>query len=240
MAGQEQDAMTRDDLFRSFTIVAIAAAGTALLTCAVPGNAAEAVKAAPAPLVDARESGAQATAYFAGGCFWGVEGVFSHVKGVLAAESGYAGGPANMRVDYEQVSSGSTGYAEVVRIVYDPRKVSYGTLLRVFFSVITDPTTLNYQGPDHGTQYRSALFPQNGEQAKVARAYLAQLDKSGLWSDPVVTKIEPVNRFQPAEAYHQDFLERNPNQGYIRAWDMPKLNAFKSMYPALYSPEPSR
>jgi peptide-methionine (S)-S-oxide reductase len=227
-------------LLRSLSIIAIAAAGTALLTCGLPAHAAESVKAAPAPAVDAAESGKRVTAYFAGGCFWGVEGVFSHVKGVVSSESGYAGGPANLRVSYETVSSGDTGYAESVKVVYDPTQVSYGTLLRVFFSVITDPTTLNYQGPDHGTQYRSALFPQNAEQAKVAKAYLAQLDKSGLWDNPVVTKIEPVNRFQPAEAYHQDFLERNPNQGYIRTWDMPKLMALKQMYPALYTPTPSK
>jgi peptide-methionine (S)-S-oxide reductase len=232
--------MNAANLFRSLTIVAIAGVGTALLSSAFPVQAAESVKPAPAPLIDAQESGNRATAYFAGGCFWGVEGVFSHVKGVVSAESGYAGGPAAMRVSYETVSGGDTGYAESVRVVYDPSQVSYGTLMRVFFSVITDPTTLNYQGPDHGTQYRSALFPQSAEQAKAAKAYLAQLDKSGLWSDPVVTKIEPVNRFQTAETYHQDFLERNPNQGYIRAWDMPKLAAFKDMYPALYTPTPSK
>lgn len=202
--------------------------------------AAEAVKSAPAPLVDDKEAGTKATAIFAGGCFWGVEGVFSHVKGVYSSESGYAGGPAKLTVSYDQVGSGSTGYAEAVRVTYDPRKVSYGTLLRIFFSVITDPTTLNYQGPDHGTQYRSALFPQNPTQAKVAQAYLAQLGKARLWNAPIVTKIEQVGRFQPAEDYHQDFMEQNPNHGYIRYWDAPKLAAFKQMYPALYSVNASR
>ncbi len=161
-----------------------------------------------------------ATAYFAGGCFWGVEGVFSHVKGVKNVVSGYGGGPAKLTVDYEAVGTGRTGYAESVRVIYDPTQVSYGTLLRIFFSVITDPTTLNYQGPDHGTQYRSALFPQSAEQEKVATAYLAQLGKSGFWRDPIVTKIEAVGRFQPAEDYHQDFMKLNPTQGYIRMWGM--------------------
>jgi len=206
---------------------------------ALAAQAAEAVKNAPAPLVDDKEPGTRATAYFAGGCFWGVEGVFSHVKGVISAESGYAGGPAKLTVGYEDVGSGETGYAESVKIVYDPQKVSYGTLLRVFFSVITNPTELNFQGPDHGTQYRNALFPQNAVQTKVAKAYLAQLSKSKLWDEPLVTKIETVNRFQKAEDYHQNFLELNPNQGYIKAWDMPKLNALKSMYPALYTATPA-
>src|SRR5512139_2948315 len=144
-------------------------------------DAAEPVKNAPAPAVDDKETGTRATAYFAGGCFWGVEGVFSHVKGVISAESGYAGGPAKMTVSYEDVGSGQTGYAETVKVVYNPSQVSYGTLLRIFFSVITNPTTLNYQGPDHGTQYRSALFPQSPAQDKVAKAYLAQLSKAKLW-----------------------------------------------------------
>ncbi len=219
-----------------FTGLSLAAIAGAIGLAALPALAAEPVKNAPAPLVDDQESATRATAYFAGGCFWGVEGVFSHVKGVISAESGYAGGPAKLNVSYEDVGSGQTGYAESVKVLYDPQKVSYGTLLRIFFSVITNPTELNYQGPDHGTQYRNALFPQNPVQAKVAKAYLAQLSKSGLWEDPLVTKVETVNRFQPAEDYHQNFLELNPNQGYIKAWDMPKLNALKQMYPALYTP----
>jgi peptide-methionine (S)-S-oxide reductase len=159
---------------------------------------------------------------------------------VISSESGYGGGPPDLVVNYQKIGTGETGYAETVKVVYDPTKVSYGTLLRIFFSVITDPTTLNYQGPDRGTQYRSALFPQNPAQEQTAKAYLAQLGKAGLWSDPVVTKIEPVGRFQIAEAYHQDFMKRNPDHGYIRAWDAPKLAAFKTMYPALYTPSPSR
>ncbi len=231
--------MSKSPIAALFTRFALAASAGALALASLPADAAEPVKNAPAPLVDAKESGTRATAYFAGGCFWGVEGVMAHVKGVISAESGYAGGPAKLNVSYEQVGTGATGYAESVKVVYNPQQVSYGTLLRIFFSVITNPTTLNYQGPDHGTQYRSALFPQNPEQSKAAQAYLAQLGKAKLWDDPIVTKIEPVSRFQPAEDYHQDFLERNPNQGYIRAWDMPKLAAFRQMFPALYKNQPS-
>ena len=225
--------------FKTFALFAPLALAASTGLFALAAQAAEAVKNAPAPAVDDKEPGARATAYFAGGCFWGVEGVFSHVKGVVSAESGYAGGPAKLTVGYEDVGTGQTGYAESVKIVYDPQKVSYGTLLRIFFSVITNPTELNYQGPDHGTQYRNALFPQNPVQAKVARAYLAQLSKSGLWTQPLVTKIETIGRFQKAEDYHQNFLELNPNQGYIKAWDIPKLNAFKDMYPALYTQTPA-
>jgi peptide-methionine (S)-S-oxide reductase len=226
----------RKILFRSLVPAALIGGVALLAPLLEPVFAAEPVKNAPAPAVDDKEAGTRATAYFAGGCFWGVEGVFSHVKGVISSESGYAGGPAKLTVGYEDVGTGQTGYAESVKVVYDPSKVSYGTLLRIFFSVVTNPTTLNYQGPDHGTQYRSALFPQSPVQAKVAKAYLTQLSKAKLWDDPIVTKIETVNRFQLAEGYHQNFLEQNPNQGYIKAWDIPKLNAFKSMYPALYTP----
>ena len=203
-------------------------------------QAAEEARLAPAPAVDESAGAARsAIAYFAGGCFWGVEGVFSHVKGVKSVVSGYGGGPADLKVSYEKVGTGRTGYAEAVRVIYDPGQVSYGTLLRVFFSVITDPTTLNYQGPDRGTQYRSALFPQSAEQEKVAKAYLAQLGKSGLWKDPIVTKIEPVGRFQQAEGYHQDFMRLNPDHGYIRMWDAPKLAAFRKLFPQLYRAAPS-
>jgi peptide-methionine (S)-S-oxide reductase len=189
--------------------------------------------AAPAPLIDAKETGRSARAIFAGGCFWGVEGVFSHMKGVKSVRSGYAGGPVKVKPDYDSVSSGSTGFAEAVEVIYDPTQVSYGTLMRVFFSVIADPTTLNYQGPDHGTQYRSALYPIGAEQTKAARAYLAQLGKARLWSRPIVTAVEAPGAFHVAEGYHQDFMVRNPRHGYIVAWDAPKLAALKAMYPPL-------
>jgi peptide-methionine (S)-S-oxide reductase len=194
---------------------------------------------APVPAVDAVPGRKLETAVFAGGCYWGVEGVFSHVKGVHLAVSGFAGGPRGRKVDYEQVSQGDTGFAESVRVTYDPRQVSYGTLLRIFFSVIADPTTLNYQGPDHGTQYRSALFPLNAEQEKAARAYLVQLGQSGLWGDPIVTRVERFSGFQDADADHQDFLTKNPRHPYIQRWDMPKLTALKALFPTFYSDRPS-
>lgn len=194
---------------------------------------------APVATIDAAPTRKLETAIFAGGCYWGVEGVFSHVKGVHLVKSGFAGGPSNRRVDYDMVSGGDTGFAEAVRVTYDPKQVSYATLLRIFFSVIADPTTLNYQGPDHGTQYRSALFPLNAEQGKAATAYLAQLGKAGLWRDPVVTKVERFTGFQDADAYHQDFMMKNPRHPYILRWDAPKLAAFKAMFPVLYRDKPS-
>ncbi|QGP80046.1 peptide-methionine (S)-S-oxide reductase MsrA [Sphingobium sp. CAP-1] len=200
---------------------------------------AEGTVPAPVPATDAVPTRKLETAIFAGGCYWGVEGVFSHVKGVHLAVSGFAGGPGDRRVDYETVSNGDTGFAESVRVTYDPAIVSYGTLLRIFFSVIADPTTLNYQRPDSGTQYRSALFPLNAEQDRVAHAYLAQLGRSGLWRDPIVTRVERFTGFQDAAADHQDFLRKNPWHPYILRWDKPKIAALKAMFPTLYREKPS-
>ncbi|AEG49241.1 Peptide methionine sulfoxide reductase msrA [Sphingobium chlorophenolicum L-1] len=216
----------------------LALAFLAALAVASPVRAERPVLA-PVPAVDAAPGRQLETAVFAGGCYWGVEGVFSHVKGVHLAVSGFAGGPRGRRVDYEQVSQGDTGFAESVRVTYDPRQVSYGTLLRIFFSVIADPTTLNYQGPDHGTQYRSALFPLNAEQDKAARAYLGQLGQSNFWPGPIVTRVERFTGFQDADRSHQDFLRKNPRHPYIQRWDMPKLDALKSMFPMLYNERPS-
>jgi len=200
---------------------------------------AETALLAPGPVLDAVPARPLETAVFAGGCFWGVEGVFSHVKGVRLVQSGYTGGPRGKKVGYEQVSRGNTGFAEAVSVTYDPKIISYGGLMRIFFSVIADPTTLNYQGPDHGTQYRSALFPLNEEQAKAARAYLTQLDQAKLWKGPVVTKVEAFNGFVRAESEHQDFMERNPRHPYVLGWDRPKLAALKRLYPDVYSERPS-
>ena len=216
----------------------IALALLAALAVASPLRA-ERLVLAPVPAIDAPVTGRSETAVFAGGCFWGVEGVFSHVKGVRQVVSGFAGGPAGRKVDYERVSQGDTGFAEAVRVTFDPKQVSYGTLLRVFFSVIADPTTLNYQGPDHGTQYRSALFPLNPQQDRAARAYLAQLGKAGLWRDPIVTRAERFMGFQDADSYHQNFLTRNPRHPYIQRWDMPKVAALKAMFPTLYRAKPA-
>ncbi|MET0363412.1 MAG: peptide-methionine (S)-S-oxide reductase MsrA [Sphingobium sp.] len=218
----------------------LAGAGSALLLSLAPAcGAAETTVKAPAPRLDPPSTAKLETAVFAGGCFWGVDGTFSHVKGVAKVVSGYAG-PNSPAVDYDQVSTGTTGFAEAVRVTYDPRVVSYGTLLRVFFSVITDPTTLNYQGPDHGTQYRSALFPTTPDQDKAARAYLAQLGQARLWDKPIVTKVERYRGFQEAEGYHQDFLTRNPRHPYIQRWDLPKVAALKATFPALWQAQPSR
>jgi len=177
------------------------------------------------------------TAVLAGGCFWGVQGVFQHVKGVKSAVSGFTGGSGGT-AHYERVSDGDTGHAESVRVVFDPTQVSYADLLRVYFSVITDPTQLNAQGPDTGTQYRSALFPTSEAQRKVAAAYIDQLRKAGLWKKPIVTRIERAQAFYPAEAYHQDYLTLHPDSGYIRYNDLPKVAALKQMYPQLWRDKP--
>jgi peptide-methionine (S)-S-oxide reductase len=210
----------------------IAAGSLALSACAGPAIAEEPVPA-PAATRLAKEDKGLKTAIFAGGCFWGVEGVFSHVKGVTRAVSGYHGGSAKT-ANYDIVSSGLTDHAESVKITYDPTVVRYDQLLQLFFSVVADPTLKNRQGPDVGTHYRSAIVPTNAEQATVAKAYLAQMSKSGVWKKPIVTAIEPLKAFYPAEAYHQDFMLNNPKHGYILRWDAPKVAALKQMYPGLY------
>lgn len=187
---------------------------------------------APAATRRADESAGLKHAIFAGGCYWGVEGVFSHVRGVTSVISGFHGGAA--RASYEKVSEGHTGHAETVRVTYDPAKIRYDQLLRVFFSVATDPTQLNRQGPDVGTQYRSALIPLSTEQWAVATAYLAQLRGARLWDDPIVTRIEPYRQFYPAAADHQDFMLKNPNHPYIQAWDVQKVRALEQQFPAQY------
>jgi peptide-methionine (S)-S-oxide reductase len=191
----------------------------------------------PAPAVDAKASGDTETAVLAGGCFWGVQGVFQHVKGVTSAVSGYAGGD-KAHADYEMVSTGTTGHAESVRVTFDPAKISYGKLLQIYFSVAHDPTELNYQGPDVGTQYRSQIFTASPEQAKVADAYIKQLDAAHAYSAPVVTKIGGLRGFYPAEAYHQDFLTLNPTYPYIVVNDLPKVAALKKLFPDYYRDDP--
>jgi peptide-methionine (S)-S-oxide reductase len=178
-----------------------------------------------------------AVVVLAGGCFWGVQGVFQHVKGVTNAVSGYAGGDRKS-ADYESVSSGRTGHAESVQVTYDPRQISYGRLLQIFFSVAHDPTQLNRQGPDTGTQYRSAIFPLNADQAEVAKAYIAQLDQARVFKKAIVTRIESDRSFYPAENYHQDFLTRNPTYPYIVYNDLPKIEDLKRLLPELYRAAP--
>lgn len=205
----------------------------AVAAAILAGTRVEAERAVAIPPIaaDLKESGATAVAVLAGGCFWGMEAVFENVKGVKSVVSGYAGGTADTAT-YAQVTTETTGHAEAIRIIYDPRAVSYGTLLRVYFSAAHDPTQLNRQGPDVGPSYRSAIFPQTAGQAQTARAYIAQLSAARAWARPIVTRIEQ-GKFYPAEAYHQDFMRRNPAHPYIVRWDQPKLAAYRAAFPAL-------
>ena len=190
----------------------------------------------PSPSVDTPMAIAKTeqTAVVAGGCFWGIQAVFQHVKGVISATSGYAGGSAKT-AEYEVVSSGETGHAESVKIVYDPSKITYGQLLRVFFSVAHDPTQLNRQGPDEGTQYRSSIFYSTDDQKWVAEAYIAQLDKAKVFPRAIVTQVVPLKAFYPAEAYHQDYAAHHPNSPYIVYNDAPKVAHLREQFPDLYT-----
>ena len=203
--------------------------------------ATESAVAVPPPAADLNAASASApalqTAVLAGGCFWGVQGVFQHVAGVKSAVSGYSGGSLK-DPSYEQVSSGHTGHAESVRIMFDPKLISYGRLLQIYFSVAHNPTELNRQGPDTGTPYRSTIFPADAEQARVARAYVEQLNKANTFGKPLATTIEPLKAFYPAEAYHQDFLTLNPRYPYIAINDLPKVDNLKRMFPAMYQDKP--
>ncbi|MBL0925799.1 MAG: peptide-methionine (S)-S-oxide reductase MsrA [Sphingomonadaceae bacterium] len=194
-------------------------------------HAAEGIRIA-APTAQIVEPKGVQTAVFAGGCFWGIEGVFERVKGVTSVESGYSGG-TRASADYDLVSAGRTSHAESVRIRYNPDIVSYNDLLHIFFSVTHDPTQLNRQGPDTGSQYRTAIFPANAVQRKAASAYIGQLNKAGYWKKPIVTKIEAF-AFYPAETYHQDFMKKNPNHPYIVTWDKPKVANLKRLFPDHY------
>jgi peptide-methionine (S)-S-oxide reductase len=201
-------------------------------------STAEEARVIPPAAVDEAATGAGSeVAVVAGGCFWGVQGVFQHVDGVTSAVSGYAGGE-KATAHYEMTSNGNTGHAESVQITFDPRKITYGRILQVYFSVAHDPTELNRQGPDEGTQYRSAIFPMNDEQARVAKAYIAQLGSVHAFSAPIVTTIEPGRTFYRAEDYHQDFLAHNPGYPYIVFNDLPKIANLKQAFPTLYRPDP--
>ena len=192
----------------------------------------------PAPSVDeSHADSATAVAVFAGGCFWGVQGVYQHTHGVLKAVSGYAGG-SRESAKYEIVGRGDTGHAETVQITYDPSKISYGKLLQIYFSVAHDPTQLDRQGPDHGPQYRSTIFPTTAEQREIAQAYIAELNAARVYRAPIVTTLEDGKTFYPAEAYHQDYLVRNPRQPYIVINDLPKVEALARVFPDLYREKP--
>ncbi|MGE6786256.1 peptide-methionine (S)-S-oxide reductase MsrA [Ensifer adhaerens] len=218
-------------------LTSLAAALAALLAFSPIAAAQEPAVVIPPPSLDEKSSASTEVAIFAGGCFWGVQGVFQHLKGVKKAVSGYSGGTA-ATADYETVSGGKTGHAESVEVTFDPREVTYGQLLQVFFSVAHNPTQLNYQGPDHGTQYRSALFAVTDEQKKIASAYIAQLGKSGAFPSAIVTQVSPFKGFYAAEDYHQDFLTRNPTHPYIVYNDLPKIENLRALFPKSFRANP--
>jgi peptide-methionine (S)-S-oxide reductase len=219
-------------------LIGVVLLGAGLALRGLP-SAAEVTHTIPPPALDepANPQATSEVAVLAGGCFWGVQGVFQHVEGVTGAVSGYAGGGADT-AHYEIVGSGTTGHAESVQVTFDPRRISYGHILQIYFSVAHDPTELNHQDPDVGTQYRSAIFPTNLEQARISEAYIAQLDQAHVFSAPIVTKIEPGRSFYPAEDYHQDFLTRNPRYPYIVINDLPKIENLKRLFPDMYRATP--
>ena len=219
----------------SIFLAAIAAAAIA----ALPATASSQPAAVPAPALDipAPAGAPLQTAVLSGGCFWGVQGVFEHVKGVRKAVSGYAGG-ARATAIYEVVSTGVTGHAESVQITFDPHQITYGQILRIFFSVATDPTQVNQQYPDQGTQYRSEIFYLTPDQKRVAEAYIRQLDHAHAFPRPIATRVDPSKGFYAAEGYHQDYLVRHPDQPYIAAWDIPKVAALQKAFPAQYRSSP--
>jgi len=226
---------------RRRALAALGAAGSLLAAWSWPGAraAAETATMIPAPSFDApAQSGGEArTVVLAGGCFWGVQGVFQHTKGVLNAVSGYAGG-SKATASYMMVGSGMTGHAEAVAVTYDPRQISYGQLLQIYFSVVHDPTQLNRQGPDSGTQYRSAVFYTDATQQQLASAYIAQLDAAKVFRGRIVTRLEPLDGFYPAEDYHQDYATLHPESGYIRSFDLPKIANLKKLFPQWYRDAP--
>lgn len=219
----------------ALAVAALAVAGAAFWL--TPAVSAEDAVVIPPPAMDEKAVAGSEKAIFAGGCFWGVQGVFQHVKGVSKAVSGYTGGDKDSAV-YETVGTGRTGHAESVEITYDPSKVTYGQLLQVYFSVAHNPTQLNYQGPDSGTQYRSTIFAENDAQKKIAQSYIAQLEQAKVFPKPIVTTLETGKTFYPAENYHQDFLTLNPTYPYIVYNDLPKVANLKQLFPALYSEKP--
>lgn len=230
-----------------FPILTAAALVTAALACALvigasrqSASAAESQALAPAPIIDeplARAPGSE-TAILSGGCFWGMQVVFQHVRGVREVVSGYTGGERST-AHYEDVETGTTGHAESVRVVFDPHVLSYGTLLRIYFSVATNPTELDYQGPDQGPQYRGEIWPMNASQKRIAAAYLEQLGSAHLYSAPLVTRIESARPFYPAEAYHQDFATLHPHNLYIMTFDAPKVAALAKTFTGLYVTQPA-
>ncbi|MGA9328947.1 MAG: peptide-methionine (S)-S-oxide reductase MsrA [Bradyrhizobium sp.] len=227
---------------RSFSRLSTYAAAIGLLAITAikiaPSLAAEDAAIIPPPAADVQSANSIQTVVLAGGCFWGVQGVFQHTAGVVNAVSGYSGG-SKTTADYQMVSTGTTGHAESVEVKFDPKKISYGKILQIFFSVVHDPTQLNRQGPDSGTQYRSAIFTTSDEQKKVADAYIAQLNAAKVYRKPIVTKVGPLEGFFAAEAYHQDYLTLHPNQPYIAYNDIPKVENLKKIFAENYIEKPT-
>jgi peptide-methionine (S)-S-oxide reductase len=225
--------------FSRLSLCATAFGALAISAFAVaPSRAAEDAVIIPAPSADVQASDGIQTAVLAGGCFWGVQGVFQHTSGVINAVSGYSGG-SKATASYTMIGTGTTGHAESVEVKYDPKKISYGKILQIFFSVVHDPTQLNRQGPDTGTQYRSAIFTGSDEQKKVADGYIAQLNAAKVYKKPIVTKVGPLEAFYPAEAYHQDYLTLHPNQPYIAFNDIPKVENLKKIFADNYIEKPT-
>jgi peptide-methionine (S)-S-oxide reductase len=216
--------------------IALAAAGATALGYR-PALADEPAQAVPAPTYAPADSATRETATLSGGCFWGLQGVYEHVKGVTKVYAGYAGGAAETAI-YEVVSTGATGHAESVQITFDPHQISYGQILQIYFSVATDPTELNYQGPDTGTQYRGEIWYASPQQQKIAAAYIAQLTAAHIYSQPIVTRLDPYRGFYDAEGYHQDFLVLHPDYPYIAINDLPKVENLQKFFPSLYRADP--
>jgi peptide-methionine (S)-S-oxide reductase len=237
MSPPPETSISRRSLFRPLVLAALLAA--AIMPPWVLPAATEEARMIPAPAIDepATQAEVAEVAILAGGCFWGVQGVFQHVDGVTGAVSGYAGGSRDT-AEYETVSTGATGHAESVKITFDRHRISYGRILQIYFSVVHDPTELNRQGPDVGTQYRSAIFPVDPQQARIAETYIAQLNQAHSFPTPIVTRIEPGREFYPAERYHQDYLTLHPDQPYIAINDAPKIENLKRFFPGLYRAEP--
>ena len=227
---------------RSFSRLSLCAAALGALAIAAfavsPSRASEEAVIIPVPSADVKAADGLQTAVIAGGCFWGVQGVFQHTAGVVNAVSGYSGG-SKATANYTMIGTGATGHAEAVEIKYDPKKISYGKILQIFFSVVHDPTQLNRQGPDSGTQYRSAIFTTSDEQKMVAEAYIAQLNAAKVYKKPIVTKIGPLEAFYAAEDYHQDYLTLHPNQPYIAFNDIPKVENLKKVFSENYIEKPT-
>jgi peptide-methionine (S)-S-oxide reductase len=239
MSHTRETAIFRRRPFGPLVVAGMLAA--AVMTPWVSGaRAAEDARVIPAPALDEPPNRAAVAevAVLAGGCFWGVQGVFQHVDGVTSAVSGYAG-DTRATAHYETVSTGTTGHAESVQVTFDPRRISYGRILQIYFSVAHDPTELDRQGPDVGTQYRSAIFPADPQQGQIAKAYIAQLNKARVFPGAIVTRIEPGREFYPAEAYHQNYLTLHPDQPYIAINDLPKIENLRRLFPQLYRAEPA-